>query len=257
MLAYLSLFVALVFIFRHKAAPQSRRGYWAVGAFAATVALSLAPSLLARFPAGKSIPEMASTSLILMGVVLPWLVYAKFWRMYRRVRFPPNAEGAHARVALEKARVRESLTRPIAHWIVLIIGTAAALAIAHGLYGVLTWMGAHAANARVVAFELGWRGIAFAGVAWMLAAVFSGARGARVLGLVFIALLIAACVRVQMVQEIASSPEPYHDPARGRSAEAVGGLLVIAGLAYWFYAFGFSARARGYFRARKLVREAQ
>lgn len=260
MLAYLSLFIVLVFIFRHKVAPQSRRGYWAVGAFATTVAISLTPSLLARFSAGKGISEIASASLILIGIMLPWLVYVMFRRMYLRVSFPPNAEGTDERAALKKASMRESLARPIAHWIVLIIGTAAALAIAHGLYGVLMWMVAHAGShwrSQVVAFELGWRGVAFALIAWMLVAVFRGARGARVLGLVFIALLLAICVRVQIVQEIASSPELYHDPALGRSAEAVGGLLVIASVIYWFYSFGFSSRAREYFRARKLARETQ
>ncbi|WP_230182098.1 hypothetical protein [Aquabacterium sp. CECT 9606] len=70
----------------------------------------------------------------------------------------------------------------------------------------------------------------------------------RWLGLLFIALLYAFIFNIQFLNK--SKSEPFFkcsDPATGELGELLGGALQLLAILYWFYAYGFSLKARNFF----------
>jgi hypothetical protein len=70
----------------------------------------------------------------------------------------------------------------------------------------------------------------------------------RVLGLVFILMIFLSSLSTKVAQFISPDADPGQIVARDRFGALIVQGLVYLLMFYWFYAFGFSGKARRYFR---------
>jgi hypothetical protein len=97
-------------------------------------------------------------------------------------------------------------------------------------------------------FGLAWRLAALVGAMFAIRGTHRAAPYGRFLGLIMIAVLFASAIYQSVrAKTYASSHTEYSNLEAGAAGEIIGAMLVATALAYWFYAFGFSAKARRYF----------
>ena len=155
---------------------------------------------------------------------------------------PPRAQTADQPIV----RVR----RPLSVWFVVILATAIAALFA---YGTATFLAALISGR----WPLGqmWLGAALRlavliGIAGAVVGSFRGTAWGRWLGLLFIVGMLAVTVRSATAPSKDDGPLKkfhYTDQAAGKVGERIGDVLFCSLAVWWFFAFGFSRRARAYF----------
>lgn len=148
--------------------------------------------------------------------------------------------------SLSKAR------KPISAWLVQLFAVAACVLLTVGLFRFASWLlpnrGLGGAGARVL-LEFAWRVVALAAAIGALVGIQRRSGYGRLLGLAWIALMFAGWFYRGFVFKDPSAA-PYADPARTaeKAGEFIAAVLVLALHVWWFRAFGFSEKARTYFR---------
>jgi hypothetical protein len=155
---------------------------------------------------------------------------------------PPNAQTADPPVARPR--------RPLSVWFVVILGTATATLFAYGTTTFLVALisGRWPLDRMFLGAAL--RIAVLIGIIGAVIGSFRGTAWGRWLGLLFIVGVLAVTVH----SAIAPSKDDglikkfhYTDQAAGEAGELIGEGLFLALEAWWFFAFGFSRRARVYF----------
>ncbi|MET3493460.1 hypothetical protein [Variovorax boronicumulans] len=140
--------------------------------------------------------------------------------------------------------------KPISAWLVQLFTVVACVLAALGLFRLVSWLLANRGMAwtwGVLVIEVVWR---FSLLAIAVGALIGTQRRTsygRWSGLVFIALVFALCVYTQFSDKTSSAPVDLYTSEAMRVGESIGIVLLLILIAWWFYAFGFSKKARRYF----------
>lgn len=144
--------------------------------------------------------------------------------------------------------------KPKAAWIVQISAAICIVSLLVGLTQIGTLVATDSSNMsmKLALISASWRTLA---VGLLFVAIVGTHRRnsyGRVLGLLFIAVVFLGLLYRKSVGPVESSPWrlSYTNQQVGETAEAVGDLLTLFIIGYWFYAFGLSRRAREFFGLR-------
>lgn len=167
----------------------------------------------------------------------------------------PNPYAPPEAAVVSAAPQRPPAKKPISAWLVQLLAVAALVTLGVGLFRMASWLVSNRAMEWSWGFlllETAWR-VALVGI--LGGAVIGTQRRAnhgRWLGLVCIAMVFALSVYTQFIRKKTSAPTfAYANQASGESGELLGALLILGLVIWWFYAFGFSVKARNYFLNNK------
>ena len=145
--------------------------------------------------------------------------------------------------------------KPLSAWLVQIFGMLLGLFMLWGLV-TMTFQGAVYRGPNgvrsIYLVDLGWRLLVFVDLWYAITGIGLRSRAGRWAGLVFIGFVFVV-VAIGLVGAVLAASRWHagnaHSTVAVGGAVALGcGLLVLALIGFWFHAFGFSARARAYFR---------
>ena len=155
---------------------------------------------------------------------------------------PPNARTVDQPIV----RVR----RPLSVWFVMILATAIAALFAYGSGTFLVALISCRWPPGQVLLGAALRLAVLIGIAGAVIGSFRGTAWGRWLGLLFIIGMLAVTVRSATAPSKDDGPIRkfrYTDQAAGKAGELIGDALFCSLEVWWFFAFGFSRRARAYF----------
>ena len=199
--------------------------------------------MLFRIAIGRAVP---APGLLLIGAILacrwPSESRATVHPMQSNPFAPPNAQTADP----PNARMR----RPLSVWFVVILATAVAALFAYGTTTFLAALisGRWPPDQALLGAAL--RLVVLIGIAGAVIGSFRGTAWGRWLGLLFIIGMLAVTVHSATAPSKDDGPLKklrYTDQAAGKLGEGIGDVLFCSIEVWWFFAFGFSRRARAYF----------
>ena len=143
--------------------------------------------------------------------------------------------------------------KPASAWLVQVVGLLFGLYLLWGLVSMTfqgaTFRGPDGVRA-IYMIDLALRLLVFIDLWYAITGIGLRSRAGRVAGLVFIGFVFVVCI-VGLLGAAVAAGQLHAVGTRALVGIATGlgmGLVVLALVGFWFHAFGFSARARAYFR---------
>ena len=164
----------------------------------------------------------------------------------------PNPYAPPAAPVDRAAPPRPAAKKPISAWFVQLLAIAICCGLALGIFRVTAWLVANRGLAWAWADVLvgsGWRALVLAIAVGAVVGTQRRAGYGRWTGLVCVAMVFAVFVYTRFfVKSPSARTFAYSSQAAGEAGELFGSLLIFGLIVWWFYAFGFSAKARTYFQ---------